>query len=43
MINQGPTISTEEERIQMVGQNKFVDEVYPHAPWIVDEGTPLPI
>lgn len=22
----------------MVAQNKYVDEVYPHAPWIIDEG-----
>ena len=33
---QSPTISSEEERIQMVAQNKYVDEVLPHAPWIVD-------
>jgi choline-phosphate cytidylyltransferase len=22
----------------MVAQNKYVDEVYPHAPWIITEG-----
>jgi choline-phosphate cytidylyltransferase len=31
----GPTISTEEERIAMVAQNRYVDEVYPNAPWIL--------
>lgn len=24
----------------MVAQNRYVDEVYPHAPWIITEGTP---
>jgi choline-phosphate cytidylyltransferase len=22
----------------MTAQNKYVDEVYPHAPWIINEG-----
>ncbi len=33
----GPTISTEEERIEMCRQCKWVDEVLPHAPWIITE------
>jgi hypothetical protein len=35
----GPTISTEEERIAMVRQNRYVDEVLPNAPWIIDESS----
>ncbi len=31
----GPTINTEDERIAMTAQNKYVDEVYPHGPWII--------
>ena len=31
----GPTISSEEERIQMCAQCKWVDEVLPNAPWII--------
>lgn len=33
----GPTISTEQERIAMCGQCKWVDEVLPHAPWVITE------
>ena len=27
----------------MVAQNKYVDEVLPHAPWIIGEGTRIAI
>jgi cytidyltransferase-like protein len=33
----GPTISTEQERIEMVRQCKWVDEVYERSPWLVTE------
>ena len=35
MFYSGPTISTEWERIEMTKQCKWVDEVIPHAPWII--------
>ena len=34
----GPTISSEQERIEMVRRCKWVDEVLPKAPWIITEG-----
>ena len=34
----GPTISSEQERIEMVKQCKWVDEVLPKAPWVITEG-----
>lgn len=39
MTYAGATISSEEERIAMCEQCKWVDEVLPHAPWVITEGT----
>ena len=41
IINSGPTIYSESERIAMVKQNRYVDEVHEHAPWVLTESTLL--